>query len=289
MEKGGAVTVPGQQLDALSDFGAPVPLADRKNTVLRGQVAELEVAAAQGAGSVLRLGQGLEAGVENDVAALAAADRRQHAEGELQAFDVAALAVHRVHEDSAASLQFGDPVEGRGDGVRSGAPGADDVAAMALPEEGIPADNQLFQGLVAGPFLRFGRLGFQHVPLVPHDPLEAQSRPCRDRFGEPDHLLPGTATGAVHADVDVDQHRDGRPCGGCGRCHRLQHDLGVDDRDHPPLFLDLGEPAMFPRAPQLVGEKDIADAVGNHHFRFAELRAGDSEGSSGHQKMGDLR
>ncbi len=141
----------------------------------------------------------------------AAHDRREERDGRSMSLDVADLGVVTAGEDATAGLELGDPGDVGGDLIAAGPAGRDDPAIEAVGLDEVPGPEKLLDRRGDGRAL-LGRIGdHEGMPFVAHQPVESQARRRGDEPGERDGGLGRGDSGALHAEVDVDQYSDRGP------------------------------------------------------------------------------
>ena len=129
----------------------------------------------------------------------------------------------------------------------------------------------------------------EDVALVSHEPRQLESRRPRDGPGQSESRLARGRSGSMHADVDVYEHGDGDLLGRSRHAEIANRFRTVDDGE------DSGSPLQSRQAPELfriddlIGEKDVVDAVRHHALGLAQLGAGDPTGACRALKTGDIR
>ena len=164
---------------------------------------------------------------------------------------------------------------GAGDVPGAEAAGGDGTGLETLRLERVDeAEQQLVGRLrLVDPLLA---VGLEHaVTFVAERTPEARPGGAFDELGERHRGGDGPHTGAVQADVELDQDAD--LIAGPARCRGDPFDVGgvVDqhgDRCEPG---ESGELALLRRADHLVGDEHVGETVLDHRGRFPDRRRGD--------------
>ena len=127
----------------------------------------------------------------------------------------------------------------------------------------------------------------QQVPLVAHDPGEADPFELVDRLGKFEGIAPGTGADTVEPDVHLDDHAGGDPHPPADR--RQWFDLGVmvDGHDGVGLSAERGDPFPLSFSHHHVGDENVADSSRSHHLGFADLGTGDPNRAGGDFHLGN--